>query len=223
LICLLLILIYTGVSAYRASAWKNKLTLLERDTPHLTRSYEAQRIAASIYMEHAQEATDPDLKRTYLQKALIHAQSANDIYPMNMVTHKMEGIIFFNLRDFPASKNAFLQAYQQDTTAPETLEMLGDLSYVEQNFTQASMYYSKASTQDPGSNGLVSKISTILYESGDRDSCLQYNLRLIGTSPELWAPYENLGYYYLEQGDSSQAKMYFNQAKQKGLSDETPL
>lgn len=215
--------LFAGLSAYRTSAWKDQLTLLQRDMPHLSRSFDAQRMAAGTYLEYFQESNDSTLGHNYLLQALEHARNASQIYPNNVIAHKLEGIAAYNLQQYTDSRKALLRALEAAPDDPELLEILGDLSFVEQDFAKAGLWYSRARAQAPDTDILINKLSSAIYATGHLDSCLRFNLNLIQLEPQRFAPYENLGYFYLDRDDTATAKKYFDLARQKGLTDPAPL
>ena len=83
------VIIWSIFSFARVSVWKDGLTLIENDAPHLERSYEGQRIAAMTYVELYEKIHE----NTLLDKALIHIKRANAIYPENTICHTFEGLI----------------------------------------------------------------------------------------------------------------------------------
>ena len=78
-------------------------------------------------------------------------------------------------------------------------------------------YYQKAFIHDSKNAELINNISTIYFEKGEKEKCLQYNFDLIKSDSTLFAAYENLGYFYLTEKDTSKAESYFKQGEKYGL------
>lgn len=207
------VIIWSIFSFARVSVWKDGLTLIENDAPHLERSYEGQRIAAMTYVELYEKIHE----NTLLDKALIHIKRANAIYPENTICHTFEGLIYYKMRELDKANMCYLTALKNDSTSTEVLELIGDLKYEQNNFNGARKSYEALWKLKPDNNAIVNKISTVIYESDGSDSVVTYNNTLMKTNPSLFAPYENLGYLYLLQKDTVKSKYYFESAVKKGM------
>ncbi|MEZ5053765.1 MAG: hypothetical protein R2807_03190 [Chitinophagales bacterium] len=208
--------IWFAFSYQRSKVWKDSITLIENDIPHLEKSYEAQRIAAMTYMEKYDKTID----RNYLQLALKHIQKANKIYPSNSVCHIFEGIIYYKMGNTQNALHQYKIAQQNDTINTEATELIADLYYEQKKMEDAVVLYQSIYNKDTTNNGVINKISTIIYETVGADSVLKYNNNLIQTQQHLFAPYENLGYLFLLKNDTILAKKYFNDAVLKGMNPQ---
>jgi tetratricopeptide (TPR) repeat protein len=214
----ILLVFFSCVSAYRVTAWKDGITLIERDAPHLEKSYEGMRIAASVYKTEADSATDETLKKAYLQKALHCAQKANEIYPQNTLMNSYEGSYWFELGNYEKAIEKFRDALAVDSNKINTLTFLGDVFYTSRQPDSSLFYYQKAFAINKNNPVLINNISTVYYESGQKQAALQFNLDLIEKDSTTGAAWENLGYYYLAEKDSAMAIQHFKKAIQYGLS-----
>lgn len=213
-----LLVFFSCVSAYRVTAWKDGITLIERDAPHLEKSYEGMRIAASVYKTEADSAKDETLKKSYLQKALHCAQKANEIYPQNTLMNSYEGSYWFELGNYEKAIEKFRDALSVDSNKINTLTFLGDVFYTSRQPDSSLFYYQKAFAINKNNPVLINNISTVYYESGQKQAALQFNLDLIEKDSTTGAAWENLGYYYLAEKDSAMAIQHFKRAIQYGLS-----
>lgn len=214
----ILLVFFSCVSAYRVTAWKDGITLIERDAPHLEKSYEGMRIASSVYKTEADSATDETLKKSYLQKALHCAQKANEIYPQNTLMNSYEGSYWFELGNYEKAIEKFRDALAVDSNKINTLTFLGDVFYTSRQPDSSLFYYQKAFAINKNNPVLINNISTVYYESGQKQAALQFNLNLIEKDSTTGAAWENLGYYYLAEKDSAMAIQHFKKAIQYGLS-----
>lgn len=214
----ILLVFFSCVSAYRVTAWKDGISLIERDAPHLEKSYEGMRIAASVYKTEADSAKDETLKKSYLQKALHCAQKANEIYPQNTLMNSYEGSYWFELGNYEKAIEKFRDALAVDSNKINTLTFLGDVFYTSRQPDSSLFYYQKAFAINKNNPVLINNISTVYYESGQKQAALQFNLDLIEKDSTTGAAWENLGYYYLAEKDSAMAIQHFKKAIQYGLS-----
>ncbi|MEZ5002455.1 MAG: hypothetical protein R2730_05400 [Chitinophagales bacterium] len=210
---LIIISIYGYFSYDRVKNWESLETLIEADIDHLEQSHEAQRIAANFYWNKADSLKNNNERQLYYNKALKHIIKANEIYPKNYITQIHEGTIRFKLNDLDNSILSFQKSIDLDTSHYKLgIELLADTYYLKRNYKEAISYYSILYKENPDKQYLLNNISTILYESGDKTASLRFNDSLIVASPQLYAPYENLAYYYLFENDTSVAVSYFNKA-----------
>lgn len=212
-----LILALAASSYCRTAVWKDKLTLIDADAPHLYDSYEAMRIAASTYIESADLSTDTTEKKTLLEKAITCAASGNAVYPHNILMHKLQATAYFKNNQFDQAKHAFLQALQNDSSDVESYNFLGDIFYLNKQPDSALYYYKKSLYLDKEDATTINNISSILYESGDKKACLEFNEQLLVKQDSLYAAWENLGYYYLQEKDTLQAAANFERGFEHGL------
>jgi tetratricopeptide (TPR) repeat protein len=219
------ILIFFGaISIYRVSAWKSGLTLVERDIKSLKTSFDANRIAAKVYKAESEKVDATDAKKYFLKKAIECAHNSNSIYPNNLLMNRFEGSCYFLIGENEKAKLAFLKAIN---VSPKNLEVnvfLGDVFYVQKSYIEALKYYKKGLELSPKNGLLINNISTVYYEKGEKDSCIQFSTSLIKKDSNLIEPWENLGYYFLAEKDTNKAKIYFRKAVKNGLSHkELPI
>lgn len=213
-IAIMISFIWSLFSIERASAWKDGISLIEHDSPHLEQSYEGQRIAAMTYMEYH----DKTPNKEWVDKALVHIKKANKIYPNNRVCQIFEGIIHQKKGDLDLANRYFRQAMSNDTTSIEAIELIGDLKYEQGDLDSAKIMYSLFFNKHSESNRIINKISTVVFEKNGTAAVVKLNDSLINKYPSLYAPYENLAYLFLIEKDTIKAKIYFNKAIKKGMS-----
>lgn len=208
-----IVLIFSIVSFVRVNAWKNFRTLINTDGPKLYNSYEAMRIAASAYFDEYKITQDT----SDLNQAILYAEKGNIVYPKNVLLHLLIGQFYFKKNKYRNAISNFVIASNNDTSLSESLVYLGDTYYSLKNLDSSLFYYQKAFIHNPKNPELINNISTIYFEKGEKEKCLQYNFDLIKSDSTLFAAYENLGYYYLSERDTIKAKSYFKQGEKHGL------
>lgn len=205
------------ISFYRTTAWKDQLTLIERDAPHLQKSYEAMRIAASTYIEYADKETDLSKRDELLEKAIKCAEYGNTVYNENVLLHKLEATAYFKKNKLDDARKAFSQALKNDSTDFESYNFLGDIYYLDNNLDKAYDAYLKAFSLNNKDATLITNISSVLYEKGNKSECLTFNKNLLSENDSTFAAWENLGYFYLLEKDTMQAVSYFERGYKYGL------
>jgi hypothetical protein len=212
-IIIVIVLIFSIVSFIRVNAWRNFKTLINTDAPELSNSYEAMRIAASAYFDEYKITEDT----SDLNQAIFYAEKGNAVYPKNILLHLLTGQFYFKKNEYRNAIPNFIIAHQNDTSLSESLVYLADTYYASKNLDSSLFYYQKAFIHDSKNAELINNISTIYFEKGEKEKCLQYNFDLIKSDSTIFAAYENLGYYYLTEKDTAKAKSYFKQGEKYGL------
>jgi tetratricopeptide (TPR) repeat protein len=218
LIFILLIVLSTLIvsTSNRISAWKNILTLIETDAPNLTSSYEAMRIASSVYMAEYEKTNDEKVKQELQQKCIYYAEKGIEVYPKNYLLHQFLGQYYFKFNK-PDKSLEHLHISLKNDSSKTSYFYLGDIHYSIKNLDSALYYYKAALKKNPSSPVLINNISTVYFEMGDKEKCLQFNYDLLKNDSSIFAAYENLGYYYLAEKDIVKAESYFKQGEKYGL------
>lgn len=203
-------------SNFRIPAWKNQKSLIDRDAPELSNSYEAMRIAASTYFDEYTKTSDTQIGKYYLEKAIYYADKGIKVYPKNDLLYVLLGQYYYKIGNPEAAKSSLKISIKNNPTQANGYEYLGDIYYEEAKEDSALFYYSKAFSINPTSNLLINNISTIYYQK-DKTECLNFNLNLLKKDSTLFAPYENLGYFYLAEEDTFKSRQYFDKAIIYGL------
>lgn len=213
----ILIIILGYMSFIRATAWKDKLTLIERDAPYLHNSFEGMRIATATYIEYADKETLKITRDNLLHKAIDCAKSGNQLYPQNILLNKLYATAYFKLNNYSKAKKIFQTVIKNNASDYESYNFLGDIFYLEKKPDSAFHYYAEALARNKNDATLISNMSSILYEKGDKKGCLDFNERLLAENKTLYAAWENLGYYYLQEKDTAKAAEYFENGFKHGL------
>ncbi len=217
LICSLIFLSLACLSFYRTTAWENKLTLIERDAPHLIESYEAMRIATATHIEFADKEQNLNKKIDLLNNAIKYAEYGNAVFPKNILLYKLQASAYFKLKKYAEAKNTFRIAIRNDSSDLESYNFLGDIYYIERNLDSSFYFYNMAFSINKNDPTLITNISTILYEKGNKTESFEFNQNLILQNDSLYTAWENLGYYYLLENDTLKAINYFKNSFKYGL------
>ena len=214
-----IVIVYFASSFMRVGAWKNFRTLIDTDAPKLYSSYEAMRIATSAYFDEY-KITE---QKSDLEQAIFYAEKGNAVYPKNILLHLLTGQFYFKKNEYKNAIPNFIIAHQNDTSLSESLVYLGDTYYASKNLDSSLFYYQKAFIRDTKNAELINNISTVYFERGEKEKCLQYNYNLLKTDSTLYAAHENLGYYYLAEKDTTKAIVHFKTAIKYGLDKRSIL
>ena len=209
-------IIFCVMSFARIPAWKNFKTLIDTDAPKLQHSYEAMRIAASIYMKEYENTNDEQEKKVYQEKCIFYAKKGIEVYPKNYLLHQFLGQYYFKFNQINEAKNHLNISLKNDTAKTSNF-YLADIYYFSKNLDSALYFYKAALVQKPSSQVIINNISTIYYEMNDKENCLKFNNDLLAKDSTIFAAQENLGYFYLNNNDTIKAIDYFKKAIKYGL------
>ena len=213
---LTILLFFIVTTSIRVGAWKNIYTLIKTDAPKLTNSYEAMRIASSVYMSEYEKTDKEEVKQELQQKCIYYAEKGIEVYPKNYLLHQFLGQYYFKFNK-PDKSLEHLHISLKNDSSKTSYFYLGDIHYSIKNLDSALYYYKAALKKNPSSPVLINNISTVYFEMGDKEKCLQFNYDLLKNDSSIFAAYENLGYYYLAEKDTAKAESYFKQGEKYGL------
>lgn len=212
-----LIFFFCILSFLRISAWKDQKTLIDTDAPKLYSSYEAMRIAGATYFQEYEKEEDSILKKNYFDNSIFYLKKGIEVYPKNSLLYLFLGQYYFKNNDIENAITALKTSIINDTTKIDANIYLGDIYYSKNQLDSALIYYKYGLKIDSSSNQLINNISTVYFDLKQEDSCLYFNNTMIKKDANLIAPYENLGYFYLLQHDTTTAIKFFKDAVNKGL------
>ncbi|MFN8276289.1 MAG: hypothetical protein U0T84_02295 [Chitinophagales bacterium] len=122
-----IMLFYAPFSYSRTHDWANIFTLLEADMPHLEQSFEANRIAATQYINRGSSEPNPQIRNAAFQRALKYSQQANQLCPDMIHEQESEGICYYMLGMTDSCFNHFARVRAKFDTTSVGWEMTGDI------------------------------------------------------------------------------------------------
>lgn len=117
-VIIIIVVLFSVATLYRTSAWKDKLTLYLRDIPHLTNSYNANRILSANYVNLGleYEYSQPELGDEYFKKADEYADKSHKIYQNAGATWTIKGINQLHWNDNRKALMYFKKSEEVDST-----------------------------------------------------------------------------------------------------------
>lgn len=216
-----ILIAFSTISVLRIPAWKNLKTLIDTDAPNLYTSYEAMRIAAGAYGKEYDKEKDEKLRKSYLEKSIFYAEKGVQVYPKNHQLYLFLGQYYFENKQTDQAIRCFKTSIKNDSSKVDSYIFLGDTYYSLKKMDSALFYYKSGLRLQNNSQLLINNISTIYYETNDKQNCLTFNTDLIKKDSTIFAAQENLGYFYLNERDTSTAKEYFRKAVKFGLNENS--
>jgi protein O-mannosyl-transferase len=142
---LAVVLIYTGFTIYRTSAWKDRYTLFDRDLKYLTNSVNANRIAGGTYISEAlEEELKPNFNKpladSFINKGERYILNAISIYDKSAQVWEHLGLCELYRKNYDSAITIFRKCYALDTTYLSGINYLG-FSFWNANQLDSAEYY----------------------------------------------------------------------------------
>jgi hypothetical protein len=162
---LLLLSTYCIFTVYRTSAWKDMMTLVNRDIGHLDKSVHALRIAGSTYISAARaEKKDKELANQYYDKAELFADKAITIYDKSATVWEIKGICKLEDKKYRDALEIFKKCKQIDSNYLSAVNYIG-VSYSYLGITDSALlYFNHVMEKENGYGYSAQNILDILIE-----------------------------------------------------------
>lgn len=171
---LFLIIIYSCFTIYRTSAWKNSFTLFDRDTPHLTNSVNANRIAGGTYIHLAlDEEMKPNFNKTladsFITKGERYALSASKVYDKSSQVWELLGLCDLYRKNNEMALEKFKNCYAVDTTYLSGINYLGFTYWNLGNIDSAYYYFNFVIQREPYFNYSANNMINMLLKNNRKN------------------------------------------------------
>jgi tetratricopeptide (TPR) repeat protein len=129
-VLIVLLVTYAGCTIYRTTAWKDRYTLFDRDLKHLTRSVNANRIAAGTYIhfalqEEMKSSYDRSLTDSFINKGERYALLAVKANPASAQSWEHVGLCELYRRNDSTTLEIFRKCYRLDSSYLSGVNYLG--------------------------------------------------------------------------------------------------
>ena len=216
---LLLVLLfpYIYISINRNKDWKNMLSLINKDIPHLRNSAMANVIYASVMQGefyNTLRRNEPDLQ--FVDKAVIHYKQALEVYPYFHNSWNNLGTIYSDVyKKWEEAIPYFLKAMKYKPDYTEACFNLA-LNYERINKTDSAFfYYAKTLSLDSLNINGMSYIANLYFSTGDTVKAFYWNRKIIKIDPLSDIPFINMGNYYFKLNNFPKLIYYWEKAFQK--------
>ncbi|MFN8284375.1 MAG: hypothetical protein U0U67_14235 [Chitinophagales bacterium] len=142
-----LIIILSFFTVYRTSAWKDQMTLFQRDIPHLQKSFNALKLISGLYME--QTLSKARRKSMHNQEADFTAKMANKyadqaiaIFDNSAEIWQIKGIYDLYNEDYNSALKKFQKCKNIDSNFLAPINYIG-VTYQNLNRIDSAKYYYK--------------------------------------------------------------------------------
>ncbi|MEZ5054409.1 MAG: hypothetical protein R2807_06555 [Chitinophagales bacterium] len=217
LIALLISFIYLPFTWSRNVAWKDIISLMDKDIPQLTNSFQGNRIGATHYLNAARNEQPPEIAQTLYSKALNCALNADAVYKDDIFILESKALSYLGLGNKDSAYTTFAYINSITDSSALTSNMLGDLFYKRKSYDTATYFYHKLLTIDTITDIGYYKLISTLHNLSRIDGSFRFCDSIIQRRPSLSISYETKGYNYLHLGDTAASGKYMLRAFQLGM------
>ena len=149
-----LIFVFTFFTFYRTKDWRNSFSLIEKDMPSLTKSVNANRMAAGAYINLAlAEELKPNNNRIYTDSLISigerYAIRGLNIYDKVPDLWELKGLASFYKKDYNQALHFFLKSKEVDSTYLSSINYIGYTYWALNNSDSAEYYFNYVIAREP--------------------------------------------------------------------------
>lgn len=204
----------------RNAAWKNMNTLLEKDMPYLTNSYEANRIATATYLKQSRLTSNRDSAALLLNKGLNTALQADKLFPNEIFILESIGIANMSLGNTNQALETFRKVLQLTDSSLVSCDTYGDYLLRNYQFDSAAYYYYKTIRILPEDPEGYYKYNTALLYAKRFDDALRFGDSIIQKNPDFYVGYECKGFAFLNRKDTLRSSDEYQKAFEHGMKSD---
>lgn len=204
----------------RNAAWKNMNTLLEKDMPYLTKSYEANRIATATYLKQSRLTSNRDSAALLLNKGLNTALQADKLFPNEIFILESIGIANMSLGNTNQALVTFRKVLQLTDSSLVSCDTYGDYLLRNYQFDSAAYYYYKTIRILPEDPEGYYKYNTALLYAERFDDALRFGDSIIQKNHDFYVGYECKGFAFLNMKDTLRSADEYQKAFVHGMKSD---
>ncbi len=208
---LVILSLYSYKTITRNQDWKNNLALFESGviaSPNSTRTHAS---LAYEYFENSNASTDPDLKRSFLEKSRNEFEASLKIYPENTYALYNSGVLENETGHVDEAIALFKRAALVDPKDRKSLHNIGYLYIGAKQYDSAVKYMIRNLQLTPGDATLLGDIGTVFMRKKDYRNALKFSEQSFSIHPDNPHLVENLVTICNMLGDTSKAAYYRKQ------------
>ncbi|NCC53509.1 MAG: tetratricopeptide repeat protein [Spartobacteria bacterium] len=138
-------------------------------------------------------------------KALEHYKKALEIYPGMQGVQANLGLIYLQLKDYPAAQRCFEQATKENEPRQGVFNNLGIAYFQMDDFEKAQEYFEQAISQDPSYSPAYLNLGVLFKEEQRLSEAADFYRRYLEQKPDDFKAAQTLALLLLEQEDWEQA------------------
>jgi tetratricopeptide (TPR) repeat protein len=143
-------LLYSVKTIARNEVWKSNFDLFTSGVASAPNSWRTQNSLAVELREMANRESSPELKRKYLDEAIVHFNKSLEIFPQKGEIHAEIGVIYFTDKRYDSAAVHLRRALEINPRISSAAANLGTVYLTVGKFNDALHFYQKAIAVDPG-------------------------------------------------------------------------
>ncbi|MFZ4545108.1 MAG: tetratricopeptide repeat protein [Saprospiraceae bacterium] len=195
----------------RNPAWKDSYTLYETDVQTSTEGAKINYHYGLELTKKGRDASDPAIKKAFLDKALIHFEKALSISPNYHDVFGEMGLTYMYKGDNGKAMENFQKSIAQVPDA-KVYSNMGMIYFQQNNILEAQRVYEKAIQLDTRYVDGYRNLGSALAMQGKFTEAIPYFKKAIEFRPNEGILYFFLGSAYRDSGDAETGQQYLNKA-----------
>ena len=222
---LVIVLFYTGETLARNGDWKDTITLIEADMPHLQKSAKANYMAAKEVrrLYRTDKMLTAEKLNAESDRALKYYEDAVAAYPAYGQALEEMGMIYaIERKDNEKAAPFFKKAFESDSTLWRSAVNMAMSGQLKKDTAAAIAWYERSLKAKPGNVKVFEELGKLYYLKGDKVKALSFNDSIMKEAPDTYLPYYNYAIYYMLEGDTAKAVQYFEEDVKRGEKERFP-
>lgn len=197
-ILVVVLLLYSGKSISRNTAWVDDYTLFTTDAYTSTESAKGNAAVAALYREKAEAALDPGEQDKYWKLAIQHFSKAVEVHPQYFDVHLDLAVCHFkHNKNMEEVDNQLIYAFKLNSTNPKVMQFCNAI-YNELGDPKAKLaFFQKLYDINPKNYQVLYSIGSIYGKDlQNLPKAIEYLEKAIQSNPQGIEAYKDLGVAY---------------------------
>ncbi|MEI6060473.1 MAG: tetratricopeptide repeat protein [Bacteroidota bacterium] len=217
LVVLVILVPYTARTVVRNRDWNSQLSLFSHDMEYLSNSAKANYIYASTLrtqlIEKLNNDKNADGTGPQVEKIIGLLEQTVKVYPGYFEAWNSLGEMYAMMKnDNDKALEYFTRTVKEKPTFAAGWYNLGYTNFQKQDFPNALNDFRKAASLDSNDLKTLSNLATCYHKTGQLDSAVYTNEKIIRHKPDIVLPYINNASFYLAHQDSVNAVIWLEKA-----------
>ena len=222
-------LTYTWLTIQRNFQWKDKLTLMAADIPHLANSSLANYFYASSLFDEGEHSASDSVRYYYFSEAQKYYRHTIQVTPDYSEPYFKMGMLFaYQLQEYDSAFKYFYKAYTIDTARSQSTKttvqfQLAKSYFMKNDYSEANKLFTDLYNKLPEDTFTLFFFSRVKFLLGDTGKASMINRQLMNLSPGSFYSYLNQAYFLQQSGRFTEAVPLYEIAIKYGYRDNETI
>lgn len=204
----LMLIIFSFMTINRNGDWKDNYAVFKSGAEHSPNSSRTTEGLGTIYMNMAQEASNPNDRNQYIDSAILYFEKSLKIFPeSNSGSYKLAMIY-----SIIGKKDKSIEMYQRTIRyRPDNIQALNNLGAIyagDKKFDSAYTCFSKAIKYDANNEMTLTNICIVAFNLGKNEEAIRFGEQCITAGFPNAKVYNILSMAYAQAGNKAMADKY---------------